>query len=74
MILDCISNITYLNEDTVCISFNKNLVIYNDGDTVSITKGTQVNIANKIHLNPTIELKEFYNNPKSLNTLLELEE
>jgi hypothetical protein len=71
LVLNIIDSISFLNEDTVAISFNKNLVIYNSGNTVNISKGNQVNIANTIHLNPSIDLKDFYKNPNNLDELLQ---
>ena len=59
IILSMIDNIT-IDENTnmVHIKTNKNLVLENNGHTVMITKGVNVQLANIIHLNPKIDFTD----------------
>lgn len=64
-----IDNIIFFDDNTVGVTLNKNLIIYNEQNTVQISKGYNVTIANKIHLNPEIQCKEIYQNPEKIQEM-----
>lgn len=50
-----IDEVIFIDENTTKIVISKNLVIENDGTTISINKGYSINIAKEIHLNPKFD-------------------
>jgi hypothetical protein len=62
--------IVNINEDTIGIELNKNIVIYNHKNILSISKENNILMGNNIHLNPEINITDFYENPNKLNELL----
>ncbi len=71
-LLNFIESITIINEDTIGVSLDKNLVIYNNQNTMCINKGVQVNLSKQIHLNPVIPISELYDNIDNTNKLQEV--
>jgi len=79
MLLSIINEVIILDDDTIGITLNKNIAIYNDKNIINITKGYNVILANQLHLNPEISLSEFYKNPDNIqkqvdDSLKQLEE
>jgi hypothetical protein len=62
--------IVNINKDTIGIELNKNIVIYNHKNILTISKENNILMGNTIHLNPKINIKDFYDNPDKLNELL----
>ena len=48
-----------IKDDNVYIKTSKNIIIQNEGNTVTINSGYSVNIAKEIHLNPDIKKVDF---------------
>lgn len=69
-LLSFIESLVYINNDTIGITLDKNIAIFNKGSTLTISKGYQVNIAKQIHLNPRINIHDFYQDPESLEKIL----
>lgn len=61
-----IDSITFFDDNTIGITLNKNLIIYNNQNTINISKGYNVTIANKIQLNPEIDFKDIYQKPQEI--------
>lgn len=66
-----IKNVVKINENTVGIELDKNIVIFNHENILSISKKNNIVIGNTIHLNPNINLNDFYENPENLSKMLE---
>jgi hypothetical protein len=69
-LLSFIKNITIINEDTIGVSLDKNIIIHNNQSTMVINKGMQINLAKQIHLNPRININELYDNTDRLEEVL----
>jgi hypothetical protein len=69
-LLSFIESLVYINNDTIGITLDKNIAIFNKGNTLTISKGYQVNIAKQIHLNPRIKVHDFYQDPDCLEEIL----
>jgi signal transduction histidine kinase len=69
-LLSFIKNITIINEDTIGVSLDKNIIIHNNQNTMVINKGMQINLAKQIHLNPRININELYDNTDRLEEVL----
>jgi hypothetical protein len=46
-----------ITESKVLIGLNKDVIIYNNGSTISINKGVNVTFSDQIHFNPEIDPK-----------------
>lgn len=65
-LLSIINDIIILDDNTVGVTLDKNLVIYNNKNNINICKGYHVTIAGQIHNNPKISLEDFYKNPSKV--------
>jgi len=66
MLVSMINDIVILDKNTIGITFDKNIVLYNDQNFINICKGYHVIMGNQIHNNPKISLTDFYKNPSKI--------
>lgn len=66
ILMSIINDIVILDNDTVGITFDKNIVFYNNRNIINISRGYYVTIGSQIHNNPKISLTDFYKNPSNV--------
>ena len=71
IITDVISSVSFLDENTLSIKLNKNLISHNTGHMVTINDGLNIRIAEAIHENPNIEKNKFFETPKEIPNMVE---
>lgn len=49
-----------IDESKAIIQFNKDILLINNGSTISVSKGYNITFAQEIHLNPNVPVSEIF--------------
>ena len=71
ILINIVSSVSIIDEETIGIVLDKNIITQNDGHMVTINKGLNVRVAHQIHENPNIDIERVINKPSILPDLVE---
>lgn len=72
LISQAIASVSMIDEKTLGITFKKDIITYNDGNSMHINKGLSIRVGEQIHDNPNIDVLDVMKKPDKLNEVIKI--